>query len=345
MNDLRLAAALLAALGMTAHHARAHAEPSPARAAHPPPAPLSRVADFPLPGRATRFDYQDVDPRSGHLIVAHMNDAEVLVVDRRDGTVVRRIPDIPTARGVVVADDAHTIFVTSSPNRLVLIDSGSLKITGRVATGDAPDGVAWDPTHRMVGVSDQGDGALSLIADGGRGARTQVPLGKETGNVVFDAGRGWFWITVVATTPPDRLIAVDPKPATVVARVELPGCAGAHGLRMHPDGQTALIACEDNDKVARVGLGTPHTLALASTGHGPDVLSVDAGLGRLYVAAEHGDVVVFDLNRPGLTQLGSVRVGDHAHSVAVDPQTHDTYFPLMKGPAGTPILRVMSAAQ
>src|SRR5439155_160346 len=83
------------------------------------------------------------------------------------------------------------------------IDNHALTETARVATGNAPDGVGWDPVDKMVGVSDQADGALSLIAGAGSGVRTAVPLGAETGNVIFDAARGWFWITVVAAAPPD----------------------------------------------------------------------------------------------------------------------------------------------
>src|SRR5690348_8713173 len=36
--------------------------------------PLVVVSDVPLPGGSTRFDYQDIDPASGHLVTAHMND-------------------------------------------------------------------------------------------------------------------------------------------------------------------------------------------------------------------------------------------------------------------------------
>jgi len=303
--------------------------------------PLVPVADVDLPGGATRFDYQDIDPGAGHLVVAHMNDGSVLIDDLRDGSVLRELKGIPTARGVVAADDVGIIFVTSSPNQVVLIDSKSLVEIKRVTTGNAPDGIGWDPAHKVVGVSDQHDGALSLIPDSGSGVRKQVPLGTETGNVVYDAPRGWFWITVVTGSPPDKLVAVDPVTAKTTTSIDIPGCKGAHGLRIHPDGQSALIACEDNDLLARVDLGGAHAVTTSSTGSGPDVLSVDPGLGWLYVAAESGDLTVFDIGKPGLTLVGHDHPGDNAHSVAVDPSTHRVFFPLMKGPKGTPVLRIM----
>src|SRR5690349_11873305 len=80
-----------------------------------PGLPLQLVADVDLPGKPTRFDYQDIDAAHGHLVIAHMNDASVLVVNLSDGSVAKLLPDIPVARGVAVGDEAGRIFVTSSP--------------------------------------------------------------------------------------------------------------------------------------------------------------------------------------------------------------------------------------
>lgn len=350
MNTAHRAAAiswwLLAASGGACVHpqpadggASVHAQPADGGAAPF----LSLVEDVPLPGAPVRFDYQDVDVARGHLVIAHMDDDAVLVVQLSDGAVVKLLSGIPTARGVVVAGEVGRIFVTSSPDQVVIIDAASLTELARVTTGTAPDGIGWDPTHRVVGVSDQGDGALSLLADAGSGRRVQVPLGVETGNVVFDAVRGVFWATVVRAAPPDQLVAVDPLAASVTARVDLPGCSGAHGLRLHPDGQSALVACEGNAVLARVDLAS-RAVVTAAVGSGPDVLAVDPGLRWLYVAAESGDLTVFDLGRPGLVTLDAEHVGAAAHSVAVDPATHRVFFPLAVGPHGAPVLRIMRPA-
>jgi DNA-binding beta-propeller fold protein YncE len=303
--------------------------------------PLLPVSDVELPGGATRFDYQDIDTTTGRLVIAHMNDNAVVVVDLKDGAVLKELKGIPTARGVVAAGDVGILFVTSSPNQLVLIDNKSLTEIKRVTTGRNPDGVAWDATHKIVGVSDQGDGALSLITDAGSGARTQVPLGSATGNVVYDASRGWFWITVEGASPPNKLVAVDPTSTKVVTSIDLPGCSGAHGLRLHPDGQSAFVACEGNDLLARVDLDGAHAITTAKSGAGPDVLAIDPGLGWLYLAAESGDLTIFDLRRPGVALVGHDHPGSNAHSVAVDPRTHRVFFPLPVGANGRPALRIM----
>jgi YVTN family beta-propeller protein len=303
--------------------------------------PLQKVADVPLPGGATRFDYQDVDVARGHLVVAHMNDASVLVLKLADGSVVKELRGIPTPRGVAVAEDVGRIFVTSSPSTLVIIDAKSLEEVARVPTGHGPDGVAYDGGDHVVAVSDQRDGAVSLIADSGTGKRRQVPLGRETGNVAFDPGSRTFWVAVETKAPADQLVAVEPRSGSVTLRIDLPGCKGAHGVRLQPDGSRAFVACEDNDRVAAVDLSGAHSTTTAATGSGPDVLGIDPWLGYLYVAAESGELTVLDITHRELAVLDRERVGANAHSVAVDSATHRVFFPLATGPSGKPVLRIM----
>jgi DNA-binding beta-propeller fold protein YncE len=302
------------------------------------------VADADLPGGSTRFDYQDVDTALGHLVVTHMDDGSVLILDLKDGSVLKELKNIPVARGVVVADDVGLIFVTStgSSNSLVLIDNKTMTEKTRVTTGNGPDGVGWDPVDKVVGVSDQGDGALSLIPNSGSGTRQQVKLGNETGNAIFDKSRGWFWITVVAAAPPDQLVAVDPVAAQVKKTIDMPSaCSRAHGLRIHPDGKSAFVACEVSSTLYRVDLDSSQVAGPEATGGIPDVMNIDTGLGWLYVASESGVLTVFDINKPGVSLVGKDQPGTDSHSVAVDQATHRVFFPLMTGPNGTPVLRIM----
>ena len=309
-----------------------------------PAALLVSVGTVPLPGGATRFDYQDIDPARGQLIITHMNDDSVVVAKLSDGSVLKVLPNVKTARGIVVAPEVGKFFVTSKSNEVVAFDSATLAEVGRFPTGSAPDGIGWDPTHAIIGVSDQHDGAISLIANAGAGPRKSIrktiALGSETGNVVFDRGRGIFWITVVGPKSPDRLVGVDPVASKITTSIDLPGCQGAHGLRLHPDGLSAFVACESNDMLVRVDLGT-NTITAGATGKDPDVLAIDEGLGRLYVSAESGDVTIFDLAKPGVVLLGHVSPGPNAHTVSVDPATHRVFFPLEDDGSGKPVLRIM----
>jgi DNA-binding beta-propeller fold protein YncE len=76
-------------------------------------------------------------------------------------------------------------------------------------------------------------------------------------------------------------------------------------------------------------------------GTDPDVLALDDGTQRLYVAAESGTITVFDASSSTLRNIGQAHLADTAHTVAIDPTTHKTYFPL-ENINSRPVLRVMT---
>ena len=76
-------------------------------------------------------------------------------------------------------------------------------------------------------------------------------------------------------------------------------------------------------------------------GDTPDVLAVDPGLHRLYVAAESGVLAIFATQDKTLTPLAQGFLADAAHTIAVDPITHQLYLPL-ETVNEQPILRIMA---
>src|SRR2546426_8307070 len=68
-------------------------------------APLRVVADVPLPGSASRFDYQSLEPASGRLFVSHMGAGRLVVFDVRAGRVIADLDGFPTVTGVVRSEE------------------------------------------------------------------------------------------------------------------------------------------------------------------------------------------------------------------------------------------------
>src|SRR5213592_4668033 len=62
-------------------------------------APLRVVADVPLPGSASRFDYQSLAPASGRLFISHMGAGQLVVFDVRAGRVIENLDGFPTVTG------------------------------------------------------------------------------------------------------------------------------------------------------------------------------------------------------------------------------------------------------
>jgi YVTN family beta-propeller protein len=301
--------------------------------------PLKHVADIPLPGNATRLDYQSFDPLRKLLFIAHLGDGEVIIFDMHDSSVTGRIPDISSVHGVLAIPELSRVYASATgTNEIAVIDETTLKVVSRIPGGTYPDGMAYAPDAHKLYVSDE-TGETETVIDVRTNTRiTTLPLGGEVGNTQYDPVSRHIFVNVQTRR---QLIEIDPAKDQIVARIDLPGAKGNHGLLIDADDRLAFIACEGNDKLLVLDMETMKVIQAFDTGGTPDVLAFDSVLKTLYVAGEAGTVSMFKINDKTVTKIGSGNVGPHAHVVAVDEATHRSYFPL-KDINGHPILRIMA---
>jgi DNA-binding beta-propeller fold protein YncE len=304
--------------------------------------PLRFVADVPLPGGSSRFDYQSLDPSLNRLYISHLAADAAVVFDVKHRRVRATIAGLPGVHGVLVAPGIGRVYAAATDAReLVTIDEQTGAVVRRIPAGSYPDGIAYDPVDREVFVSDESSSAV-IVADARSGRRLgTIDVGGEAGNLQYDPGSGRILVDVQRR---NQLVAIDPKRKRIVGRYPLPGCQHDHGLHLDPARRLAFVACDGNATLLVLDLRTGRVLASAAVGDAPDVLDFDPGLRRLYVAAESGVVTIFAEHGRRLIKLGQAFLADEAHSVAVDPRTHLVYFPL-QGIGGRPVLRIMQPTQ
>jgi YVTN family beta-propeller protein len=301
--------------------------------------PLKFVEDVPLSGGTTRLDYESYDPRDGRLYIAHLGDSTVIVFDTKTGKVVKNIPDVGHVHGVLAVPELNRVYASGTKtDEVVAIDEATLQITARIPGGDYPDGMAYVPVVHKLYVSDE-SGATETVIDTVSDKRlTTLQIGGEVGNTQYDPVSGHVFVNVQTR---DDLVEIDPQSDKILGRYPLPGARGNHGLLIAAPDRLAFIACEDNDKLLVFDLRAKRVTLSFDVGGDPDVLAFDPGLNRIYVAGEKGVVSVFTIGKKGsVTKLGEGFVGNNAHIVAVDPDSHKVYFPL-KDMAGRPVMRVM----
>ena len=298
---------------------------------------LRLVADVPLNGGATRFDYQSVDDQNNRLFIAHLGADLVTVFDLKNQRVITDIIGVAGAHGVTMAPDLGWVFAAATgTHQVAVIDAESLQIIARIDGGEYPDGLAYDPQTHKLFVSDESGGADIVIDTQSNQRINRIDLGSDVGNTQVDSGSHQI---LVATHAPAQLVTIDPQREQITRRVDLPGCQAAHGFYVDAPSRRAFVTCEGNAALVVVDLNTARILATDTVGDIPDVLTFDAGLQRLYVASESGVVTVFDTGGNSLRKVGQVFLAPNAHTVAVDPRTHRVYFPL-ENIAGQPVLRI-----
>ena len=302
--------------------------------------PLEHVADVPLPGGTTRFDYEGYDPNRHLLFIAHLGDGEVIAFDVVASRVVARIAAVSSVHGVLVVPELSRVYASATgTNEIVAIDETTLKIVARMPGGRYPDGMAYAPEVNKLYVSDE-TGDTETVIDVHTNQRVAtIPLGGEVGNTQYDPRSRHVFVNVQTR---NELVEIDPKADRVVGRFPLAGARQNHGLLIEPQGHLAFIACEGNDKLLVLDMGSKRVTQSFDVGGDPDVLAFDTASKSLYVAGEAGIVSMFSLTNVGIRKTGEGRLGSNAHVVAVDSISHRSYFPL-KNVGGRPVLRVMQA--
>ncbi len=301
-------------------------------------APLRIVVDVPLPGSASRFDYQSLESASGRLFISHMGAGQLVVFDIRAGRVIANLDGFPTVTGVLAVPAEHRAYASATGDHaVVVVDDSTLQIVARVPGPRFPDGIAYAPEERRVFVSDE-SGRRDLVIDAATNSVVaRIELDGEAGNTQYDPGSH---CVIVAVQTANQLAVIDPASATIVRRVTLDQAVRyPHGVYTDAPHRLVFIAGQESGTLGVLDLQTLQLRQVLPVGSDPDVLAFDPALGRLYVAAESGVVAVFGERDGSLVQLGWYRA-PKAHSVAVDPATHRVYLPLADV-SGHPVLRVL----
>jgi DNA-binding beta-propeller fold protein YncE len=298
--------------------------------------PLRRVSETPLTGGAVRFDYTALDAGRGLLFVALMGAGQLVEVDVHAHTVVRTLGDLPNVHGVIVVPDKHRVYATATGrNQMVAVDEDSGAVVFTAPTDTYPDGLAYDPIRNTVWATDEHAGSETVIDADTGSVRGTVPLGGEVGNVVYDSTTDRM---VVAVQGHGNLAVIDPARFAITDRIPTPGCDHPHGQALDTAAQVMFVGCGGNATMVSVDLPGRTVIDHQSVGESPDMLVYDAGAHRVYVAAESGWVSVFDHSGGHLTPRGSAHLADGAHSLALDPATHHSFFPIPTGTGGGPVL-------
>jgi len=300
--------------------------------------PVKQLADVPLTGKASRLDYQSLDPQSGRLYIAHLGDSMVTVFDTKTQKVVGDIPDIKHVHGVLAVPELHRVYASATgTNELAVIDDQTLQVVSRVPAGEYPDGIAYASKQKKIYVSDKTGKTDTVIDAATNRVITTIQLGGQAGNSQYDALADRILVAVHGV---NEIVEIDPNTDKITGTYQLPGCKDSHGLLIDTNDRLAFAACEANAKLAVVDLSKKEMITLLPVGNDPDVLAFDTGLGRLYVSAESGVITIFEIHDRSLVKLAGGFFASNAHTVAVDSASHRVYFPL-ENVDGKPVLRIV----
>ena len=83
-------------------------------------------------------------PDGKHVLISDLGNGDLIVVDAGSRKELKRISLGRGCAGILVPPDGSVAYVAVSPdNNVAVVDLKTLSVTGRIATGKGPDGLAW----------------------------------------------------------------------------------------------------------------------------------------------------------------------------------------------------------
>src|SRR6476659_4786853 len=106
------------------------------------------LKEIPVGGEGS-WDYLSVDSTNHRLYVSHGSNC--VVIDLQTDKVAGHIENTPGVHGLAIAPELSKCFCSNGrENKASIVDAKTLRTISKVATGENPDAILYEPSRREV---------------------------------------------------------------------------------------------------------------------------------------------------------------------------------------------------
>jgi DNA-binding beta-propeller fold protein YncE len=296
--------------------------------AEPPAHPQTHwevVKTFQIGGQGG-WDYLTVDPQTHRLYVPRTT--HTMVIDGESGKTLADIPGQKNAHGVALAPAAGRGFISDGggDGAIVIFDLKNYAVLGSLAAMPDADGIIFDPTsgHILV-VSGRGKALMSFKPDiDPKNGKIDEPIALrgEPEFLAADAA-GKVYINLMDA---HEVAVVDFKARKVVANWPVVPGGLPVGMAIDAKNGRLFIGCRGPQKLIVMSTTDGKVLSDLPIGESVDAVKLDNG--QAFASTAGAELFVASETSPGkFAIVQTVKTGDGARTMGVDPTTHRIYLP------------------
>ena len=290
------------------------------------------IAQYPIGGNDTGYDYLRVDALTRRVFVAHANRVEVLNVDT--GEKVGEIAGMHGVHGIELIAELGKGYTSNGLDRTVTVfDRDTLKIRKVIRyTGVKPDAIQYDPeTRRLFVVNGGATGDVTVIDPVSDAIVDTLDLGgSKLEQIGFD-GRGRAFVNDEGKSV---IHVFDTHTLQAVANWSLGGCEEPTGMAVDRRHHRVFAAC-GNEKLAVLDADSGRVVATPAIGKEPDGAVFDPKTDRIFTSNKEGTLSVLKEVSPDRYEtLQTLTTRPGARTLAMDENTGRIFMPTARfGPA------------
>jgi YVTN family beta-propeller protein len=269
-------------------------------------------------GGGTRWDYAYLDSANHRLYVSHTTQTEV--IDTATDKLVGTIPDTKGVHGIAVANDLGKGYTSDgNDNDVTVFDLKTLKVLGKIKTGQNPDSIIYEPvTHRVFTFNGRSSDSTAIDAKTGDVITASIPVGGKPEFAQVD-GKGHVYVNI---EDKNEIIEIDAKNALVSKRYSIAPCDGPSGMAIDPKKLLLYSVCSNKMMIVS-NPATGKVLATPAIGTGVDGVAFDDG----YAFSANGNDGTITMVDDKFEVVATIPTQRLARTIASDQKAHKLYLP------------------
>jgi DNA-binding beta-propeller fold protein YncE len=276
-------------------------------------------------GGAGGWDYVVPDAPNHRVFIGRSN--RVMVVDMNDGHLIAEITGINGAHGTALATGTGHGFATSGDDSsVVMFDSKTYKILGRIPAAEDADAIIYDPASRRI-FTFNGDANSSTVIDPRKGTLiTNIPLGgkPEYGQ---SARNGMIYANL---TDSSQVVEIDAKNLRVTRRWSTAPCKNPVAMAIDTRHQRLFSGCRSG-VMAISDYKNGRVITTLPIGRGVDGAGYDPVTRDAYASNVDGTLTVIHQDTPDTYHVvENVQTAQGSRNMGLDPATHRLYLAAAK---------------
>lgn len=283
--------------------------------------------DLPQHRDAGGFDHADIHSLSDRLYVAHTGNDAIDVIDTVHDRYIESISGFTAVAGALVSEARGLVFTSNrGENTVSVFAPYGERDAVKIAVGLKPNGLAFDPVRGTLIAANVGDPSIadshtvSVVDIASRARIAEIKVPGRTRWAIYASAQDMFFVNIAS---PPRIIGIDARDPTRIAKEYAVPAAGPHGLDIDPATGRLWCAC-DAGVLYAMDAASGRVLGEVPLSGGPDVIFLHPSTNRLYVAI--GDPGVIDVIDIGtMRRLEVVQTEAGAHTFALHWRQNKIY--------------------
>ena len=275
-------------------------------------------------GTAGRFDYLSIDETNRRLLAGHPENSSLDIFDLDTGKLITSLP-LGRAQGAAYDSLHNRYYVTlSKEQKVVALDAVSFKTLSEISLPGPADGILFSPATGLLYAGHDDSNEVWIINSENNKIQSTATLSGEgpEGAAIDDKGNTYFQnvkkagvIDLLSGASGKKLKSWPTAPAE-----------NLHGL-IYDQRRHHLIVAGGNGKLALIDDSSGKVLSSIDMAPKVDQIAFDDESGRVYCpSGSTGTVTVIQTSGDRAEVLGVLPVNKGAHTIALDPKTHDIWI-------------------